>query len=437
MGDGVPASAVTVHLDCGGKTDAAVRADNGWPITCTEVRNLMSYDGRVFVGTGLWTYTPTEGDPPDPGCAIMRLQGDEPVIEHSFTGADTAVSLLHVAQFKNYTVPIASTWKKARTDIYYRDHPSSSWHFAQELSSGDTTVKGQPQVRCAYNFTDPETDVSLLFLGHTNGIYSLGHDPDARGGLGRATLELDVRGLPPTTTGGQPRVMSMSEMSGRLYATAWNRLYERENGVNACWHVVHEDPDIGTSDSGLRGLTHGGTDPGYFFVGRESDNHAILKLVRSAEGKWTQTVAYDCVAELSKAWSELYGADVKATYGIPAYNTMTWFQPPGTSHWALWIGFESLIRNPPPNVPIWENTVNDTKLMALGCYLVFNYEKKGEWRLNHLPPVTSQSMVACRCGLPFGERFYIGGMDCNSEPCHNSGFLVSLEAGRLTENAVA
>jgi hypothetical protein len=444
MGNGIPADAVKIYLDCGEKNAApARRADNGWPFGCTEVRNLMAYDGKLFVGTGLWTDVPTAGDVQNPGCAIMRLDsgGDPLVIEHSFTGADTAVCLLHVARFEKpvkFTVPIASTWKNKSTHIYYRDYPSSSWHYARDIKP--LTDDGTPQVRSAFNYTDPITGISLLFLGHSNGIYSLGHDPDARGGLGELTLELDTTDFPPNTTEKQApaRVMSFSTMSGKLYATIFNRLFERQNGVAPTWELVWEDVDIGVSDSGLRGLTHGGGDPGYFFVARTSNKCAILRLVPEAGG-WRHTIEYDLDVEVAKAWSELYGGKVTVTYGIAGYNDMVWFQAPGSPHWSLFVGFQAFVGEHPSSLPTIAMD-NDT-VMALGCYLVFNFQGRGEWRLNHLPAVTSQSMVSCRVGCPApfpnGTRFFIGGYDCNFEPSHNSGFLVALDMDRMIEGAIS
>jgi hypothetical protein len=329
-------------------------------------------------------------------------------------------------------------------DLHYRDWNNNSWHFAQQVSSSPPGAR-EPQIRSAFNYTDPETDTSRLFLGESpNGVYSLAHDPNARGGLGPATLELNCSELETNEGAKQNRVMTFGVVRGKLYAGVHNRLYERQNGAHASWVLVHEDHDVGDSESGFRGLTTVGgefSDDGFFFVAREGENAAILKLAppKSAGAPWTQTVEYDMPARLSEAWTQLYGGTVGAGYGIAGYNNMTWFQPRGPSGpWALFVGIEAFVGKHPASMPVIEH--NNYKLHAIGAYLVWNFEADARWRLNHLPPVTSQPMVACRTGLvnPFGgTRFYIAGYDCNYEPSHNSGFVVSLDMARMLDGAVA
>ena len=447
---GLPADAVTVNFDPGEQGAVASVNDAGWPLGATEVRNLAAYDGKLFVGTGMWMDTAPAGDVMNPGCAILRLDSgnDPPVIEHSFRATDTAVCLLYSAYFKSakQTVFIASTWNSRFSDLYVRDYGSSSWHFAQCLAESPA---GGPtyQVRSAITYTDPVTKQSRLFLGQQPvGLMSLGYDADARGGLSQAVLELDTSDVPLIPVSTDARVMSFAEMSGDLYATVLNRLYKRENGANACWHCVYVDEQVGYSESGWRGLTHGGGDPGYFLVAREGSNAAILRLAPKAPGPdpggWTVTVEYDMVKRLSEAWTAHYGAEVKAGYSIAGYNDMVWFQPPGKSHWALWVGFEAQVSKYPKDFPVKVDPEGEMAVQAaLGSYLVFNFRNDGKWVLNHLPPVTAQAMVATRCGLPApfpgGTRFYIGGHDCNKIKAHNSGFLVSLDMARMIEGAVA
>jgi hypothetical protein len=446
MGDGLPASAITINLDCGGATDAAVLNEAGWPITATEIRVLAAYDDKLFAAAGLWMYDPTAADPPNPGPCILRLDSGngDVVIEHSFRGIDTGLTLLYSAWFADVkkTVFVASTWNSRYCDLYVRDYSSSSWHFAQclvEQAPGGSTM----QIRSAITYTDPVDGVSRLFLGQQpHGIHSLAYDENARGGLGAATLELDTSEVDLIEYSTNARVMSFAVLSGELYCTVLNNLYRRENGPNACWHKVHTDTDeIGSSEAGWRGLTHAGPDPGgYFFVAREGSKAAILKLVPGADGTWTQTVSLDLIEALEAAWSGLYGGPVKVNYVIAAYNDMVWLQPPGKTHWALWIGIEATVREHPASMPVVLKP-GYADIAALGSYLVWNWDKQGEWRLNQLPAVTSQPMVACRCGMPApfpgGARFYVGGHDCNSIEAHNTGFLVSFETGRMVENAVA
>jgi hypothetical protein len=448
MGNGLPASAVTINYNCGAANQAAKMSCNGfWPLGGTEVRALMSCDGKLIMGTGYWMDVPTANDQKYNGAAILQLKdgNSQFEIEHVFPPQDNAVTMLLHANFRkptNVWVPVASTWNSAGfSNLYYRDYATNSWHFAQTIAQSPSTAgsdtNATPQIRSAIVYDDPVTNISRLFLGESpNGIFSLPYDTTALGKLGKAKLELSIKDIPPLPNSRQLRVMSFGILKNKLYATVSNRLYERVNGISPTWRLAFEDPDVGMSETGYRGLTPVGDN--YFFAAREGTKGAICKLTppTSQNAPWTQTVAFDLIAKLSAAWGALYGQpSMKSTYTISGYNNMVWFQPSAGSHWALWIGLQSVVVNNPPSMPVVK-AGKDT-FAANGTYLVWNFNAKGDWHIGMLPLVTAQPMVSLRVGLPApfqgATRFYMGGFDCNHAAAHNTAYLVSAPFSRLIE----
>jgi hypothetical protein len=439
MPSGIDAKNVIVHYDCGPKNKKSVMNCTGLqPVGGTETKLLTTAaSGKLFMGTGMWLDTPVAGEAAA-GCTVQVMSAGANKkfeIENVFPVQDTATSILYNCSFTNPVAAtrfIVGTWNsRGWDDIWVRDSTTGSWNISQRIATG----KDPSQQRSAIMFTDPVVNVSRLFIGNQPwGIFSMTYDTNCRGGLSPVTWEFDTTKLPPPPTNAPyPRVASFAVLNNKLYATVASSIYERVNGKDPSWKLAWTDPNPGTSDTGLRGLTAMASS-GYMFAAREGGQGAILKLTPGSP--WKMEIAYDMIKELSAAWTRLYGATVKSSYTIAAYNDMKLVQMPA-GHWVMVVGFQSFVNQFPKNMPTQNLPQKGGNLMALGCFMTWNYFKDGKWRFNHLPAVTSQDMVATRTVCLFDGRMFMGGYDCNKEPGqHNSAWCVSTPLNNLMDNYI-
>ena len=252
----------------------------------TEARSLVTMDNKLYAGIGYWMDT-QEANPKLPGAQILRLdapngewkvdlQLDEFLKgKRSTTRRYMAIAVMKSVQFqsdlnahkleKPVNFLLAGTWDKlGQLEVFAKQAAHDKWTSAK---LGEQSGR-YAEIRNFGSHVDKITGVQRVFAGtRVNGIavepqiYSGVYNPASPGQITwDKTPERwlgDLANLARTTKN-SARITGFAECNGRLYATVYNVLYERQDGPKPSWKPVWRyDPEIpfGNGASGFRGLT--------------------------------------------------------------------------------------------------------------------------------------------------------------------------------------
>ena len=262
------------------------------PYRDTETRALIGavgpYGPAVYGCTGDWQDTAINSLPSTSGAQIARFDDvasgsptagqwtSDFVLNQSAGGGKRlymACSALDTETFTSDSsgnpvspavqVMIASTWGNAgvsygQTDIIDRIGASGSWTVHHLSLTG-----GYGQARSFALHTDSVTGIQMLFMGTDPlGVYSATYNSSTQAMNYSASAEAGTTATAlanqPPSQGLPPRIMSMIECNGKLYASFFKAILVRNDGASPSWTNYYEapvnDPTTNPASSGFRGL---------------------------------------------------------------------------------------------------------------------------------------------------------------------------------------
>lgn len=406
----------------------------------TEIRTLVTHDGKLFAGDGYWKDVP--GPEGTPGAQVLVLDGPEAAwrVDWSFDDRlpggrrrHLAISALAEATFRTdgqgkalpapRTVLLASTWDVTgvRT-VFVRDDVAGIWSGAV-LAQDRPTRDFLPQIRAFSTHRDRGTGADTVFAGDTRGVFAGVHDPAVSGGIRwGASPELKLTADMASGPGlaGRLRISSFAEAGGRLFAAIGQQVWVRRDGAGPQWRLLYTNPMPFYSQTGLRGLT----------AIVEPDGHEVLlaavegnksRIVRINPETGADVTDLDLDDLLDRTWV------TKVSYVVAAYNDMPRLPMSGGS--AVLIGLEAFISPASPRPP--GHTVLDVNhgLEADAWFLLRwpggNYELRKVRAENAL---VNKALVAVRVAQvsPFpneADVVYLGGYDANDYPAHDTAWI--------------
>jgi hypothetical protein len=400
----------------------------------TEVRAITTMDNKLFAAVGYWEDIDSE-NPALPGAQVLRLDSatspwrvDLELDDRNPRGLRLyqAISNFEKVQFtedsagRPLTPPVemllAGAWKRGEgLDIFSRasGSPATPW--------SKTRIPGQEEAVRGTHFRsfgvhkDAVTGSDVVFAGANNAIFVGKYNRDSQ------NIEWSPRAEWQSNYAGgsaKGRVSSFAECRGKLYAAAYDTVYERADGPAPSWKKVWGTTIQAKSNrvTGLRGLTcsHGvsGADD-VMLVGVEDFPSRIyrIELMRG----FKSTLELDVSAFLTKALS------TEAKYGVVAYNDMTAYPDPAGSCTRYLIGLEA---NTPDAPETFDRHNPNAHFLVRDC--------NGGYTLHeiHDPQITPQPQLVSVRSLavsPFPDdppgTVYAGGFDTNRNKVHNSAWL--------------
>ncbi len=410
------------------------------PIGGTETRALVGMDGKLYAAIGYWRDTDRDS-PRLPGAQVLVL--DDPVSpwridleldDRMPSGPSAGLrTYLAIATLSSVTfhqdrgghqlagpvsMLVAGVWSRAGgLDVFSRSEDSSQWTRSR-LANADGAPPGT-QVRSFTVYADAVTHQEKIFAGATNAIYTGELDPSVPG-------QIHWDAIPETWTADAQRpsdlnrVMSFAACNGRLYATVYGSLYERQDGDIPAWQAVFtarvqaRGPDV----SGFRGATcvpnPSGTGDA-LLLGLE-DSPSIVYRVNLHDFSAVQEL--NVSRFLSAAWH------TRVTYAIVAYNNMVRYPNAAAPACpSLLLGLEAVT----PDLP---GGFGPTKFNRDASFLVRSCRGTYTVRTIRDPSVhPSPTLVSTRTLLlsPFAQdpegTVFAGGFDANNVPVHNTAWL--------------
>ena len=300
----------------------------------------------------------------------------------------------------------------------------------------DSMAQPGNQVRSFTMHKDQLSGVETVFAGSSPfGIFSGRYDPSEPGGirwdLSPEKWEID----PPHKLPGKvqkDRVMSFAENNGKLYATVYNSLYERQDRLNPVWKKVYEYFPKKNYDgsSGLRGLTSvpDPVNPKKSILIASHEGNPLLILRIDPNDKFRGTIELNASSFLSGLWGTPVG------YGIAAYNKMVPYQDIRTGEPLLLMGIEVITPKAPNvyNVKRWNKTLKKFEYEnwnAGGFFLIRHYD--GTYDFGNIAKYVTNAQifesVRTMIPSPFPDdppgTLFSGGFDANHFPTHNSAWV--------------
>ena len=409
----------------------------------TEVRSLTTMGEKLYAGVGYWSDSRSR-DPRLPGAQVLVLDSTQSkwkvdlelpdrVTEGPSRGMREylAVSILSSVKIETdqngtpippQTFLLAGVWTRSRgTVLFYKSENTDHWTKAQIALK---TVPYNP-IRSFYSYQDKVTHISRIFAGMGSksspaGVYSAVYDS------GSNMLRWDSE---PETWLTKPyskppkdpiRVTSFTEANGRLYATAYNRIFEREDGETPIWRSVYEHPMVVDSGrgTGFRGMTAipNPTGEGRVLLLSLEDNPFLILRV-DPHGAFKAVEELNVSEFLSKAWK------TRVTYGISAYNDMLSYPYPSASCPSYLIGFEA-------DTPDFTPHERFGFFNANANFLIRHCDGSYEWRQILDPKIVPKpKLVSARTLVmsPFRNdpegTVFAGGSDANGIQVHNAAWI--------------
>ena len=410
----------------------------------TEVRSLATMNNKLYAGIGYWMDNKSD-DPKLPGAQVMELsmangdwhvdlQLDDRVADGPFSGQRRYFAIANLVAVRFNTdaaghplkeskdMLLAGVWDRlGRLEVFAKHGDTGKW---QKYVLTDSGPGRQAEIRAFALYRDKVTHVDRVFGGARinrtqprtriiSGAY------DARTGelvweTGGETWGKDSTQIYAETKGGA-RVTSFAECGGKLYATVYNAIYERQDGKAPSWNKIFEyEPKrpFEAASSGFRGLT-AIRDPE---TGREvlltALEHYPCLIFRVDPTSGKRAVEANLSAELTELWHTRVG------YIIAAYNNMLRYEQDGQKK--LLFGIESIVAAQSGKIKGFCDRAHYFERSANGKYLVHEIVD---------PAHPQAAIVSCRTMIesPFADdpkgTVYAGGFDCNSTPVHNTGWL--------------
>jgi len=426
------------------------------PIGGTETRALVPFNGKLYAAMGYWSDSQLK-NLELPGAQVLVLDSAKSewkvdlelpervswdplnlrvlknwTMRFHFSGCRKylAVSMLSAVKFTRdldgnsippVSILIAGVWLNGggATEVFYKTDKSGKWVNAV-LDDG---TQYHP-VRSFTVYEDKATQAQQLLAGfgwkEHPGIYSGRYDPR----MDRLVWDKKPELLESKAYAKQPkddlRVTSFVECNGKLYASVYDRLYERQDGKSPIWKVVFEhhlnsNSGRGTGFRGLTAIPAQGGKGGRILFTVEDDPLVILSVDPLAN--------FECKEDLNVSGylAGIWKTTVK--YGVAAYNNMLVYPYPSKEAPSLFIGFEIV-------TPKLDETHRFKYWNANANFLIRHADGKYELReifdpaLAVKPKLVSTRTLALSPfpGDPPGT-LYAGGFDGNYLPVHNTAWI--------------
>jgi hypothetical protein len=408
----------------------------------TEIRALVPFDGRLYAANGYWMDSEKD-NPALPGAQVLRLDGpssgwrvDLELNARNERGLRLyqAISTLEKVQFgtdaagQQLAQPVdlllAAAWKRGLgLDIFSRKAGSGPNPWAKTAIPGQEEAPRGTQVRAFFLHHDRQTGVDIVFAGAKNAIFAGKYD-SARQGIvwdGRPEWEGEVEGDQSRPKG---RVSSFATCNGKLYAAAYDTIYERADGRSPSWKSVFKTSiqEQSANVTGFRGLTciPDASGPGeVLLVGVEDNPARIYKIAADAAGSGGN---YKASKELDVSSFLSSALGTQATYTIVAYNNMTQYpDPSGGACPRMLVGLET---NTPGAQKTFDRHDPNAHFLIRDCHGGYALREVRDPQVAPKPSLVSVRALAVS---PFASdppgTIYAGGFDTNRNEVHNTAWL--------------
>jgi len=414
----------------------------------TEARCLVAMDHKLYAGIGYWMDS-EHGNPRLPGAQILRLDSpgsdwkvDLQLDERLTTGKRAGQRrYLAIAVLKTITIDsdfsgkklpnptdivLAGTWDLlGKLEVFSKESGHDHWADTPLGQTGGTYA----EIRSFGIHRDRVTNIQRVFAGAritgpavASQIYSGAYDPSVPGGIrwdAKPENWLGDLANLARTLKGSARVTGFAECNGKLYATVYNVIYERQDGNKPTWKPVwtyEPKKPLENGSSGFRGLTAVANPDGEGQVLLVSLEHNPGQIFRVDPRTWTSTREMNVTNYLEQAFG------TKSGYVIAGYNDMLLYD--STNHQQdcpVLIGIEG-------RAPLMKRAVNSHNPDA--HYLI--REPNGTYSLHEIvdpalqpkPVLISVRSLICS---PFSDdppgAVYASGYDANGNPAHNTAWI--------------
>ena len=210
--------------------------------------------------------------------------------------------------------------------------------------------------------------------------------------------------------------MSFAACGGKLYASIYDAIVVRADGVNPSWQIFYQysGPALNSASSGFRGLTC-----------VPNLNGAGSMLIAALEGPGD---IYDIPLDGSQPTIELHTANFIASqlgiwvgYDIAAYNNMPVYPQSGTKSCPdLLIGLSVAAWNYPQD---YEGYYPNASFMIRHCNGSYGFRTIDPSITPAPSPIATRALAVSQFpGDPAGT-LYAGGYDAHHQPAHNTDWI--------------
>jgi hypothetical protein len=253
----------------------------------TEARSLVGMDGKLYAGIGYWSDS-QENNPRLPGGQVLVLDSpkgqwkvdlnlDQRITSGAAAGKRRyfAIAMLYGATFKSdlkgraLAQPIhmllAGAWDRAgQLQVFSKLGTSGTWT-TTDLSPANESHHAE--IRSFFVYRDKITNIEHVFAGarvnnvpDATRIYSGAFDSADEKIHWDKTQEAWGKNTPDLsrTTRASGRITGFAECNGKLYASVYNMIFERQDGPHPIWNLVYShEPQkpFEEGSSGFRGLS--------------------------------------------------------------------------------------------------------------------------------------------------------------------------------------
>jgi hypothetical protein len=413
----------------------------------TEVRSLVAMDGKLYAGIGYWSDS-KEADPALPGGQVLVLDApgaawkvdlslDDRIKSGPAAGKRRyfAIAMLYGATFKSDLngkplakpahVLLAGTWDRlGQLQVLSKTENSGSWSMSDLSSESESH---HAEIRSFTVYRDKITNIEHAFAGTRVNKVS---DPTRiySGAFDSTEGKIRWSETPETWTAEAPevakpddnagRITAFAECNGKLYASVYNTIFERQDGPHPSWKLVYKyNPErpFEERSSGFRGLTAVSDQSGQNQILLFSLEHTPCRIFRF-DTKTLQAVAEKNVsASLQSLWGTRVG------YVIAGYNNMLHYDDPITSERVTLIGFQAATPESAQKVRNKNPSAHYLVRQSNGQYVV---REIADHSLNYQPALTS---VRTMVNSPFSQdpagTVYAGGFDTGRVKVHNTAWI--------------
>jgi hypothetical protein len=402
----------------------------------TELRALTIADGKLFAAMGYWRDTEMQ-NPSLPGAQVLRLDSpdapwrvDLELTDRNARGLRLyqTISILKAVRFttdsagKPLDAPtdilMAGVWKRGPgLDVFSRVFGSMATPWWKSRIPGQEDAPRGTQIRSFALHKDRVTGVDIVFAGAVKavfaGVYSRDH-----GNIDWRQQPDWVADASVSTGESRGRVASLLDCGGKLYAAAYDTLYQRVDGQQPVWRPVFKTEIHAQSSkvTGLRGLdcvdeTSSGAP--YLLATVEDDPARIYRIEPDHEFK--STLELNVSEFLTRAFN------MEARYAIVAYNDMMEYPDGKGACRRRFLGLEVAT----PEAPVTYNRHNpDAHYLVRECNGSYAVREVRDPQIVPKPQLVAVRAMAVS---PFpadpAGTIYAGGFDANSHDVHNTAWL--------------
>lgn len=413
----------------------------------TEARSLVGMDGRLYAGIGYWSDS-QENNPRLPGGQVLVLDSpkgnwkvDLNLDQRITTGAAAgkrryfAIAMLYGATFKSdfkgraLAQPIhmllAGAWDRAgQLQVFSKLGTSGAWT-TTDLSPANESHHAE--IRSFFVYRDKVTNIEHVFAGtrvnnvpDSTRIYSGTFDSSDEKIHWDKTQEAWGKNTPDLsrTTRASGRITGFAECNGKLYASVYNMIFERQDGPHPIWNLVYShvpQKPFEEGSSGFRGLSAVNIPGQKYQQLLVTLEHNPCIIFRINPSTFKSVAEINVSAKLREQWN------TKVGYIIAGYNDMLACDDPLALQPLTLIGMETA-------TPMLEGRFHSFNADA--HYLVrrgdgqYSVQPIADHTLDYRPNMVS---VRTMVRSPFADdpagTIYAGGFDANSVPVHNTAWI--------------